>query len=159
MRKLLTITLLCATITLTAELAHAQDEGFGIGAMINGPTGISYKAWINEDIAIGGAVTFNISENFSSFYTHADVLMHGTGENGSFNMESGDLRLYYGGGVRLTFDDFSDDTDFGIRVPVGTVYQFEDTPADVFFEFVPTILFNDFNFGFDGALGFRYYLN
>lgn len=157
MKKLATITLLCLTLTVVSEIAYAQQDGFGIGAMINGPDGISYKAWINEDMAVAGAVTFNIGD-FSSFYTHADVLVHNN-NRAQVDLESGMLRMYYGGGVRLRFDDFNDETYFGLRAPIGTNYQFEEVPVDIFFELVPTLLFNDTEFGFNGALGFRYFVN
>ncbi len=158
MKKITTIIVLCTALNFAPEIGHAQDNGFGIGAMINSPTGISYKAWINGDAAVAGAVTFNISEGVSSFYTHADFLMHSTGD-GTVELDSGVMRFYYGGGLRLRFNDLTDDTRLGIRAPLGTTYQFEEFSGDIFFEFVPTILFDNFNFGFNGALGFRYYLN
>lgn len=158
MKKIASVALICLTLTLTAELAHAQNDGFGVGAMINGPTGISYKAWINEDAALAGGITFNIGD-FSSFYAHADFVMHSTGDNGNVDLDSGLLRMYYGGGIRLDYNDITDEVNFGLRVPIGTTYQFEDVSADVFFEIVPRLLFENTNFGFDGALGFRYYLN
>jgi len=162
MKKLLTITLICASLTLISEISYAQQDGFGIGAMINGPTGISYKAWVSQDHAIAGGLTFNIGD-FSNIYTHADFLFHSKDEDTNVDLGSGMLRFYYGGGVYLVYNDFgpTDDTNFGLRVPIGTTYQFEDFSGDLFFEIVPNLLLdsNNTNFGFNGALGFRYYLN
>lgn len=159
MKKFFTITFLCAALTLTSQLAYGQDEGFGVGGMLNGPTGISYKAWISQEVALAGGVSFNISEISSSFYTHADILKHPSSEEGSFRVASGKMVMYYGAGVRVSFDDLTDNTDFGVRFPLGSAYQFEESPTDVFFELAPTILIDDFNFGFNGAIGFRYYLD
>lgn len=156
MKKLATVTLICLTLTIASEITLAQDSGFGVGAMINSPTGLSYKAWINDDAALAGGLSFNIGD-FSTFYTHADVVMHS--QDGNVDLESGLLRLYYGGGIRLDYDNITDQLNFGLRVPLGTTYQFEEVPADVFFEIVPTLLFENTNFGFNGALGLRYYLN
>lgn len=157
MKKLVTITLICATLTLISEISYAQQSGLGVGAMINSPTGLSYKAWINDDMAIAGGITFNIGD-FSSVYVHADFLMHSKSENGNIDLESGMLRVYYGAGIILTDNEFSD-VNLGARIPLGTTYQFEQISADAFFELVPTLLFDNVNFGFNGALGFRYYLN
>ncbi|MDZ7691311.1 MAG: hypothetical protein U5K69_09305 [Balneolaceae bacterium] len=148
------------SITLTAQLAHAQVcRHSASAAMLNGPTGISYKAWVSQDIAVAGGVSFNISEISSSFYTHVDVLKHPSVEEGSFRIESGKMLTYYGAGLRLNFDDLTDNTDIGLRIPLGSTYHFEESPTDIFFELAPTIIFDDFNFGFNGAIGFRYFLN
>ena len=157
MKKLLSIAVLCFVLSVSAHQAHAQNEGLGLGAMLNGPTGFSYKTWVTDDLALAGGLTFNVGD-VSSFYLHTDFLVHGNGD-GNLNLESGLMRLYYGAGARIAYNDLSNDTDFGIRLPLGSSYQFEDAPADVFFELVPTIMVTDFNFGLDGALGFRYYLN
>lgn len=157
MKKLLSIAVLCFVLSASAHQAYAQNEGLGLGAMLNGPTGVSYKTWLTDDHALAGGVTFNVGD-ISSFYLHTDFLAHGNGED-NLNLESGLMRLYYGAGFRVEYDDLTRDTDFGVRIPLGSSYQFEDAPADVFFELVPTIMVTDFNFGFDGAFGFRYYLN
>ncbi|MDR8390107.1 hypothetical protein NC796_03075 [Aliifodinibius sp. S!AR15-10] len=157
MKKIISITILCFSLSIISETAYAQNDGLGLGAMINGPTGISYKAWFNDDMAIAGGLTFNIGD-ISSFYMHSDFIVHGD-RDGSFDLESGIMRLYYGFGARLDYNDITNDTEVGIRFPLGTNYDFEDVPADLFFELAPTILIVDFNFGLNGALGFRYYLN
>ncbi|MFH5832911.1 hypothetical protein ACG2F4_03810 [Halalkalibaculum sp. DA3122] len=157
MKKIASVALLIFTLTVISHTAHAQNDGIGLGGMINGPTGISYKAWLNEDMALSGGMSFSIGD-LSTFYMHTDFVVHGNGE-GNLNLESGLMRLYYGFGGRIDYNDVTDDVDFGIRFPLGSSYQFEAAPADVFFELAPTILFNDFNFGLNGALGFRYYLN
>ncbi|MDX1619071.1 MAG: hypothetical protein R3224_09815, partial [Balneolaceae bacterium] len=97
--------------------------------------------------------------DFSSFYTHAEFLLHSKSDSANVDLNSGTLRFYYGGGISFIYNEFADNTNFGIRVPIGTTYQFEEFPGDVFFEIVPNLVFDNTNFGFNGALGFRYYLN
>lgn len=158
MKKIASVALLVLALTVISQNVYAQNDGIGLGVMINSPTGISYKVWLNDYMAIAGGLTFSVGDDASSFYMHSDFLMHGDDE-GSLNLESGLMRLYYGAGVQVAYYELTEDTDLGIRFPLGTNYQFEDAPADVFLEVAPTILFDDFYFGLDGAIGFRYYLD
>lgn len=138
--------------------ADAQERGFGIGALIGAHDGLSYKAWISEDAAVAGAVSFAISNNTSSFYTHADFLMHKYYEE--LDWEVGTLHYSYGGGVSVLWRQFTDDSIYGVRLPSGVGFIFTEVPVDLFFEIAPTIdISPDFRFGFDGAIGFRFYLN
>jgi len=160
MKKFLTIIILCISLQIVSVPASAQQDGLGVGAMLNTPTGISLKTWINDDFAMDGAISFSISDDASSFYIHSNILYYGWGINDNFNLEKGELRAYYGAGFRLEYLELIDDTILSIRGPVGVNYEIEDTKAETFFELVPTIDFNpDFRFLFGGAIGFRYYLN
>lgn len=154
MKKSLLILLFCGSLLFVENTAVAQDSGFGVGAIINAPTGVSAKAWVSEDFAVDGAFTFSISDNFSQVYFHADALKH------SYAITSDVLQLYYGLGVRLTWDDLTDDLNAGLRGPIGTEYSFEGTNIKSFLEIAPTLDFApDANFFFAGALGMRVYLN
>ena len=47
---------------------------------------------------------------------------------------------------------------FGIRVPLGVTYLFEEAPFDVFFELVPVLdLSPDVDLDINVAVGLRYY--
>lgn len=160
MKNFVAIILLSFSLCLLSELSTAQNRGLGIGAMLDSPTGITMKSWISEEIAIDGAVSFTISQGASSFYLHSDLLYHGHPINERLNVESGELRAYFGGGIRVLWNDGTLETVTAIRIPGGINYQIEDTPAETFFELVPTIDFSPFGrFSFAGAIGFRYYLN
>lgn len=161
MKNLIILTTLLFTLALAAPDATAQQQQqqrtFGIGAILNSPTGISMKGYINERIAVDGAIAFQVSEFNSSFYLHSNVLFH---ERPAEGLEAGDLQFYYGAGLRLLWNDIQNDIQAGIRGPVGTSYYLEDQPMEVFFELAPTIDFHpSFRFGFAGGLGMRYYLN
>ncbi|MGM0507135.1 MAG: hypothetical protein ACQER4_08135 [Bacteroidota bacterium] len=159
MKKWIVTTLLIAALGLAAQTADAQDRGFGIGGAIGGPDGISYKAWTSQDQALAGIVTFNASEGSSSFYTSLDYLFHKYYSD--LNWEVGDLHYYYGGGAGFQWysQDFVDE-QFMLRLPAGFGFNFTDVPVDLFFELAPQIrVAPDFNFGFNGNLGFRFYLN
>jgi hypothetical protein len=129
----------------------AQDQDFGLGLILGEPTGISFKKWTGNKIAIDGAVAWSFSGE-DSLHLHADYLVH------SFNLitvERGRLPLYFGLGARLKLGDPS---RFGIRIPVGVSYIFEEASLDIFFELVPILdLAPDTDFKIAGGIGIRYY--
>ena len=165
MKKILLTALLACSITLMAQTLHAQqatpieNQNFGIGAAIGGPDGLSYKAWVSPNSALAGLVSFGITDSNSRFYTHLDYLVHKFYDE--LDWEVGRLHYYYGGGVGLEWfsQDFIDE-EVMIRLPAGFGFQFADVPADLFFELAPTFSVTpDFGFGFNGNVGFRFYLN
>ncbi len=154
MKKSIFIILFCGSLLILGQSVQAQEATFGIGAIINSPTGVSVKAFVSEDIAIDGALSFSLEQNFSQVYLHADVLQHGDA------IESDILQLYYGLGIRLIWNDLTDDLNAGLRGPIGTEYAFEGTNLRSFLEIVPTLDFSpDARFFFAGAVGMRIYLN
>lgn len=159
MKSILFTILLASSLLLINPTAQAQDSGLGIGAVIGSPDGLGYKAWVNENSAVAGAVSFSLSDNNSSFYTHLDFLKHRSNEN--LNWEVGQLSFYYGGGVRFIWRDLgADNTFWALRLPNGINFAFADAPVDFFVELAPTVgVSPDFEFGFNGGLGFRYFLN
>lgn len=158
MKKSIRTILFCCSFFLLVQTASAQQSGFGLGAILNGPTGVSIKGWVSNDLAIDGAVSFQLSENFQSLYLHSDILYHNNGLNERLDLDNASLRTYYGGGVRLIFTEFDDTV--GLRFPLGLTYSVSNAPLGTFFELVPTLdLEPAVNFTFAGAIGLRYYLN
>lgn len=153
MKKVLLIILFCGSLLFIGQSAYAQDSGFGVGAMINSPTGVSAKAWINEDFAIDGAFSFQVGSGISQTYLHVNALQHHQAENQQ-------LKFYYGLGSRFLWSDPSNNVTAGIRVPGGVSYTISNTKLESFFEIAPTIDFTPITrFGFEGAVGLRLYLN
>ncbi len=129
----------------------AQDQGFGLGFMLGEPTGISFKKWIGSKTAIDGAVAWSFSGQ-NSLHLHADYLVH---RFDLIKVEKGRLPLYFGLGARLKLGN---PTRFGVRIPVGVSYIFEDVSLDIFFELVPMFdLVPDTGFKIAGSIGIRYY--
>ena len=152
--KIAIIVLLLATASANAR---TQDD-FGIGIILGEPTGLSIKYWIDEEIAIDGALAWSYSEN-DSLQLHGDYLVH---NYDVFEVE--EMPFYYGIGARLKFKDDDGrgrnehDAMFGIRVPVGITYLFDDYPLDLFFELVPVLdLSPDVDLDINAALGLRLY--
>ena len=129
----------------------AQDQDFGVGFMLGEPTGVSFKKWTGSKTAIDGAVAWSFSGQ-DSIHLHADYLVH------SFDLikvEKGRLPLYFGLGARLKLGD---PTRFGVRIPVGVSYIFEEASIDIFLELVPMFDLapgTDFKIGW--GIGIRYY--
>jgi len=162
-------------ITLAACLfcsaAFAQKSGFGLGIIVGEPTGITGKYWLSSKSAIDGAIAWSL--HGESLHLHGDYLIH---KFDVFKVSKGSLPLYFGVGVRVRFDDYEHyydhhdhhyyddhyDNDhharIGIRIPVGLDYLFAHDPIDIFFEIVPILdLTPDTDFGFNAAIGFRYF--
>lgn len=146
-------TLFLLALLLSVQSVYAQHAKFGIGGMINGPTGFSAKAWFNENFAIDAAFSFGIASNSSVFYLHGNALKH-------HEMEPEGLSGYYGMGLRFLWADSSNNYFTGLRWPVGLNYLFEDERLEGFFELAPTLDFATyFRFTISGAAGMRIYLN
>ena len=120
--------------------ANSMAGRFGAGIILGEPTGISLKYWLNDTLAIDGALgaSFNDNDhgdNDSNFYLHADVLWHNFD---LLKVSQGRLAPYLGAGALLRFRE-NDGNQFGIRVPVGMSYLFQNAPVDVFAEIAPAI--------------------
>ena len=160
MKKLFATALIIISLSIISQPLQAQQEGIGIGGIINSPTGISLKGYINDKLAIDGAISFSITDNNSSFYVHSNLLYQGDAINKELNEADVNLNIYYGAGFRILWFDNQQDTIIGLRAPLGADYQIGSIPTETFFELVPIIDVNPaFRFGFGGAVGFRYYLN
>lgn len=159
MKKLLFTVILTTSLLIMAEYGVAQDREFGIGAQVTGPAGISLKGWVNETGALASVISFGLSENNSQFYIHLDYLNHKSYDE--LNWDIGNMSYYYGGGVRYIWRDaFIDNSFFALRLPAGLNFNFSELPVDFYLEIAPTIEVSpDFNFGFAGGIGFRYFLN
>jgi hypothetical protein len=152
MKKQLLILLFCGAMLAGAQTVQAQSARVAVGAVVNSPTGVSAKVWLNDEVAVDGALSFEVSD-FSNFYFHADALLHSETDNTN-------LLIHYGLGSRLFWSDLNNDVRAGLRVPAGVSYIIDNTDFEGFFEIAPTLDFSpDFLFGFGGAVGMRVYLN
>ncbi|MEX2347285.1 MAG: hypothetical protein WD604_16800 [Balneolaceae bacterium] len=159
MKSFFIITFLLSALFIFSPEADAQDRGFGIGAVIGAPDGISMKSWVSETGAIAGAASFFITENNSSLYIHADYLHHKNYDQ--LNWDTGYLNYYYGGGVRLNFREAGlNNFRYALRAPIGININFIEIPVDFFVEIAPTLDIDPaLALGFNGGLGFRFFLN
>lgn len=142
-------------------LGHLRAErrgDQGLGVMVGNPSGLSWKLWMDENLAIDAAVGVARSE----FDIHTTLLWHNfnltKGTNISFldrANANGSLPVYFGVGPRALFEH---DMEFGIRFPVGMAYLPNNGPWEFFGEFAPVLrLTPDQGFNGDFAIGARYY--
>lgn len=144
------LTIVSILLLLTAT-AKAQNKEFGIGIILGEPTGISVKKWLGDHSAIDGAIAWSFG-GVNSFHLHADYLFHNFN---LFDVESGQLPLYYGAGLRFRTEP---EATLGVRFSVGICYILEKAPLDIFLELGPVLnLIPDMEFWLTGSIGARFY--
>lgn len=145
------IRLITIGLLLSSSVLFAQSKGFGAGIIVGEPTGISLKYFMGQSNAIDAGVAWSFNKD-GALHIHADYLYH---DYNFFNVRTGKLPVYIGIGGRAKL---ASKARIGVRIPVGMAYEFQNAPFDVFLEVVPLLdLAPDTEFGFNGAIGFRYY--
>ena len=134
---------------LTSRVGSAQD--LGIGTQLGQPMGVTAKYWMNSTLAIDAFMGYHFSHNFDA---HGDVLWHSFS---SFDVSDGRLPFYVGAGGRILLGD---DSQLGVRLPVGVSYLSSSQPIELYAEIAPVIqLITSIGADIDGAIGIRIYLN
>jgi hypothetical protein len=147
------IILLLLGIVILPLTLKAQDSGFGLGIILGEPTGISFKNWVGSREAFDVAVAWSF-EGEGAIHIHADYLFHNFR---LFNIQKGDLVLYYGIGARVKTVN---KTQVGVRIPIGLSYLFERDPVEIFFELGPIMNFTPKTiFRMTTGVGVRYYFD
>ena len=147
----------CCVIVLIIFIATnalaLERKKFGVGVILGEPTGITIKYMLDDKTAIDAAVGWETSGD-NEFHIHGDYLYH---MNDLIKVPQGKLPLYFGGGLRFIDRERKDDK-FGIRIPVGLEYLFENVPLGAFFELVPILnLTPDTEFDFEAGIGIRFF--
>ncbi len=144
-KKIFGIILLLISINLTAH------KGLGLGIAVGDPTGITAKYWTSRNTAICGTMGWSFrGEGY--LHINGDFIYH---YPKLLEVEKGELPLYLGLGGRLAFKN---ETEIGIRFPVGLVYLFPDAPFDAFFELSPYLnLYPRTDMFLSASLGARFF--
>ena len=151
--------------------SYVSNGTFGLGLELGGPTGLNGKYFLSDS----GALNFGLGAGGYSGYRYGDrdglhlyldYLWHPVS---LANPPQFQLPFYVGIGARFwSFDDdrFNDDgSAFGIRVPLGIAFDFNNVPLDIFIQLTPTLDFyrnyrdDDLGFWFDFSIGIRYWFN
>lgn len=160
--RLFTRFMLAALLMAAAPLCAAERAGDqGLGLILGNPSGVSYKAWLSNEIAIDAAVGVDRSE----FDVHATLLYHDfnwfrslkAAEGGAISWlrARGEMGWYAGVGPRMLFEE---NEELGIRLPVGLSYFVNNSPWEIFCEAAPVLrLTPDTGFNGDIAVGARFY--
>lgn len=161
-------TVACLFVPETAD-AHPKYGGpFGIGIILNEPTGITAKYWMGSDQALDfhlGADGLDHRRR-SELGIYVDYLFHfDTGVNAQyFSMP---FYIGPGGGLIISDDNYhctrfngcsDNDVFLAARMPLGLAFLFTRFGGEAFIELVPSMLIIPvFDFDIDAALGFRFY--
>jgi hypothetical protein len=141
-----------------APAAIAETSTFGLGMIVGEPTGVGAKLHLNSGNALAFGLAWSLSDE-NELHVQVDYLYHNFG---LFEVEEGELPLYFGigGRIKINEDKPHEDRDdnVGVRFPVGVSYIFEGAPFDAFVEIVPILdLHPDTDFDLNGAIGARFW--
>jgi len=135
-----------------SRTSPGQAGDFGVGAVFGSPMGLSSKYWLSDDRALEGQLAWKPGDD-DRLEMSLDHLWH----HAFFTNPSIDGRLpFYGGlGLRVLAGD---DSEAGIRFPLGVSFLCKDAPVEFFAEIAPVMRFApDLGGDVDGGIGVRYY--
>ncbi|WP_141734508.1 hypothetical protein [Oligoflexus tunisiensis] len=152
LRKLLRATLLMLTV---ASPAHAATHGpFGLGISLIDPTGISANYYHEKQKSFAAALGWGddyLRLNLDHLWYRRDIIV----------IDRIPIDLYFGVGARYYQHEKrnnDDESEIGIRFPVGVAYIFRKVPIQLFGELGPALVIVDESaFIIDIAIGGRYY--
>ncbi|MBN1973486.1 MAG: hypothetical protein JW787_07585 [Sedimentisphaerales bacterium] len=152
------IGLLILIAAANTNALEIQEKDFGLGILVGEPTGFSVKYWMDEKRAVDGALAWSFFGD-DAFQLHGDYLIHDYKLNNSEQWPA-----YYGIGALLKFEKdegrkHDGETIFGLRIPFGMTYLFEDdSPYEFFIEIVPVLeLAPNVDVSINASLGLRFY--
>jgi hypothetical protein len=149
MKKIILSLLLMTALTGPA-LADPAGK-LGLGVVVGSPIGPTMKYWLDSRTAVDFGIGFDEDPVF-----YADFLWHNW--NLTPKPTSGQMALYAGVGPRYEVIDHHED-EFGLRVPFGLSYFFDNAPIELYGEIVPVfVIAPDTDAEFDGGVGVRFYL-
>ena len=150
-KSLTTLVLVLIFLSLPGKGLTYEKNDFGLGIILGSPTGLSAKLWLNKNNALDAAVAWSFGGK-GRLQLHGDYLWHNFS---LIKVEEGNFPLYYGLGFRV---NFGDETEAGVRFPIGLNYLFSRVPFDIFIEVVPVLqVVKKTDFEIDGAIGARFF--
>lgn len=144
-----TLALAMRAEAITSRVGTAEDLGFGVS--LGQPFGVNSKYWLNSGLAVDGFMGYHFNHNFDA---HLDYLWH---TFSSFNVSEGRLPFYAGLGGRVLLGN---DSQLGVRLPLGVTYLFPNDPLETFAEIAPVVkVIKGVGLDVDGLVGVRVYIN
>lgn len=145
------------------------NKTFGLGLELGTPSGLTAKYFLNESNALQfGLGWYNgyYRDNYG-IHVYGDYLWHPVSLVSASAFE---LPLFVGVGLRFnSFEDrrdrvYNDAYGFGIRVPVGIAFDFNNVPLDIFLQVVPSFNFysryrDSVGLWIDLSIGIRYWFD
>jgi len=128
------VSLIYAIVAPQLNAQEVQRVGPGdveVGIVLGEPTGFSGKVWTTLNSAFDLGVAWSFGKG-GHIHLHGDYLIHSFD---FFNVETGDMPLYFGIGGRVRLEE--KDSRVGLRIVVGTEYIFREAPVSIFLEIAP----------------------
>lgn len=151
MRKIL---LIMASIVFITGTALSQPGSVGVGAIVGDPTGLHMKIWNQETRSWNFAAAWSAGQ-YDKLVVQGDYVFYDY-DLLDVDTDGGELPVYYGIGLQLRMGE--DDSELGVRVPLGLNWVFSEAPLDIFFEIVPAVnLFPETSFELHGGVGIHYF--
>lgn len=146
------------------------NKTFGLGLELGTPSGLTGKYFLSDTNALQfGLGWYNgYYKNHYGVHIYGDYLWHPLSLLSEAAFE---LPLFIGVGLQFnSFEDrrdriYDEGTGFGIRVPVGIAFDFNNVPLDIFLQVVPSINFysgyarESTGFWIDFSVGIRFWFN
>ncbi len=127
---------------------------FGLGIVLAGPTGLSGNYFYDKHKSFAAALGWDDSD----VQLHLDHLWY---RSDLVVVDRTPIDVYMGLGLRLhqiERRNKNDETELGVRVPVGVSYVFRKIPVQLFGELAPALILIDRSaLVIDIAIGIRYY--
>ena len=157
MNVLLILMVIC--IVPISSFAQEPDRPFGekyaigVGVMAGEPNSLTAKYNLDATKSIVGGFGWTLSDD-NDFHVYGDLIYH---VYDLVQLPEGKLPVYVGGGIRF-LSRHKKDEELGVRVPVGTEYQFDKLHIGAFIELVPVVkLTPEMGLDFEGGIGIRYF--
>jgi hypothetical protein len=149
--------LLLAALMMFAAIppARAAAPGpFGLGIVLVDPTGLSANYYYEKQNSVSAALGWSSKHlrlNVDHLWYRRDIIV----------IDRTPIDLYYGVGGRFYSHEKrngDNESEIGVRFPIGVAYIFRKIPIQLFGELGPAlIIVDDSAFIVDVSLGIRYY--
>lgn len=156
---------LCGALLVAAAMAGTGDKGLGVGLAGGNPSGVCFKAWLGEKLAVDGVLGYR-TWGWAGLTVDLSVIHHDFGFwEKMFDVPSARLPLYYGVGGIAGYHFYgnphypSSFLDAGVYAKIGTAIIFEELPFDIFLEpGIGLFVLPGIHLGGVGKAGVRYWL-
>ena len=150
MKKVLLVLSFCLLVGINnifaVQIKRIEKRQSEIGFVLGSPTGATAKISLSKKNAMDFVVGLG-----NGFMIHADYLWQ---DFDAFEVNEGQLPLYYGFGVLVAVDDHNDN-DVCFQGKIGLEYLFDTNPLGIFIEMAPAV---GTDFIIQGGIGMRFRL-
>lgn len=141
-------------VFLANNVFAIEKNRFGVGVIAGEPTGITVKYMIDYNSGADAGIGWETSGD-NEFHIYGNYLYHVY--DLIIKVPHGKLPLYFGCGARFIDREKKDDK-FGVRIPVGIEYLFENVSLGAFLELAPVLdLTPDTDFDLEAGIGIRFF--